>query len=63
MLHNSVSSKPLKRIEHGFLHNVSYIDEIISPLQILEMDSLFESYGSKLGCRSLYAQSSYPYLT
>ena len=40
-------------MEHGFLH-VSNLDDITSSLQILELDHLFESYGSMLGCRSLY---------
>ena len=35
-------------------HNVSNLDDVTSPLQILESDNSFEIYGSNLGCRSLW---------
>ena len=41
-------------MEHGFLNNVLNLDEITSPLQILDLDNLFENDDSKLGCRSLW---------
>ena len=53
VLHKAHIFKTTQRIKHGFLHNVSNLDDITSPVQILELDNLFERYGSKLGCRSL----------
>ena len=41
-----------QQIEHGLLHNVLNLDDIT--LQILDLDNLSESYGSKLRCRSLW---------
>ena len=54
LLHNRQSSKLLKRIKHGFLYFVRNLDDITSPLQILDLYNSFESYDSKLGCRSLW---------
>ena len=31
-----------------------HLDDITSPLQILDLDNLFEKYGSMLRCRSLW---------
>ena len=49
-----ISSDLLNPIERGFRHFVRDLDDITDPLQILDWYNSFESYGSKLGCRSLW---------
>ena len=51
---SSCTCVPYKRIEHGFPHNVLNLDDITSPLQILNLDNVSESYDSKLRCRFLW---------